>query len=193
MYRALTLLAFERGVPSDAAGQLTHLLAEADIRLSAANHNGNRVFLNGADVTEAIRSPEVTERVSGVAAHKAVREEMVARQQALARSGGVVMDGRDIGTVVLPQADLKVFLTADAQTRAFRRWQELRAEGHVTDLASVLRSLEVRDRQDTERAESPLRRADDAIGLDTTSKQIDEVVDEIVAMVERRLSGCSTT
>lgn len=190
MYRALTLQAARCGVsPEDGQG-LVRLLQNTDIRL--VNHpddkGKNRVLLNGEDVTEAIRSPDVSQAVSKVASHPEVRKHMVRMQQALAAEGGVVMDGRDIGTTVLPNAELKVYLTADASARAERRWRELRAAGHDADLEDVYKSILERDRQDKERAESPLRAADDAVVIDSTNCPIDEVVNKVLELVAERTS-----
>lgn len=186
MYRAVTHLALEsRVAPCDAMG-LLRLLETAEIKLTPqAGLAPNRVYVNGQDVTEAIRRPEVSRHVSEVARHPAVRARLVELQQALAKAGGVVMDGRDIGTVVLPDADVKVFLVADAYVRARRRWQELREQGHDVTLEEVQRELLQRDRQDETRSVSPLRKAPDAVEIDTSALSVDEVVERIVALCRR--------
>lgn len=183
MYRALTLQAARNSVSPDDGQALVHLLQRTNIRLEK-----NRVLVNGEDVTEAIRSPEVTTAVSKVASHPDVRKHMVKMQQALAAEGGVVMDGRDIGTTVLPNAELKIFLTADVSARAERRWRELRAAGHDVNIEDVCKAILERDRQDKERAESPLRAADDAVVVDSTNCPIDEVVDKVLELVAERTS-----
>lgn len=191
MYRALTLHAAQVGIaPNDGQG-LCRILQEVDIRLANQPNAAekNRVLLNGDDVTEAIRSPQVTAAVSQVASHSAVRKHMVKLQQALASEGGVVMDGRDIGTTVLPNAGLKVFLTANVTARAERRWRELQAVGHQVDFEDVRSAILERDRQDREREESPLRQASDAIVIDTTHRQVDDVVNEVLALVAERTRG----
>lgn len=189
MYRALTLQAARCGVSPDDGDALVRLLENTDIRL--VNHpeakEKNRVLLNGEDVTEAIRSPEVSDAVSKVASHPDVRKHMVRMQQALAAEGGVVMDGRDIGTTVLPKAELKVYLTADVRARAERRWRELRAAGHDVDLEEVYKAILERDRQDKERAESPLRAADDAVIIDSTDCPIEEVVNKVLELAAERM------
>lgn len=143
----------------------------------------NRVFVDGVEVTEAIRTPEVTEIVSKVSAVGAVREAMVAQQRRMGAAGGVVMDGRDIGTVVFPQADLKIFLTASAEERALRRHKEMLDKGMQVDLQQLQADIEARDKQDCEREIAPLCCAEDAIYLDTSSMTILEVTAKILNLV----------
>ena len=128
----------------------------------------NRVFVDGTEVTEAIRTPEVTAIVSRVAAIGAVREAMVEQQRRMGEIGGVLMDGRDIGTVVFPKAELKIFVTASAEVRAERRYKELQAKGQPADYESILKNVQDRDYMDSHREVSPLRQADDAIVLDNS-------------------------
>lgn len=166
MYRSVALASLQRGLPaSELAPQL---------KLSL----GERVLLDGEDVTEAIRTPAVSERASQVASEPAVRRAMVGEQQRIMAEGDWVADGRDIGTVVAPDAELKVFLTATAAERARRRAAEMGA-----DVATVLAEQTIRDERDRTRAESPLRPADGAVELDTTGLTLDEVVDRVVALV----------
>ena len=146
-----------------------------------------RVFLNDEDVTELIRSEEVTQNVSLVASFAKVRQEMVARQKSIARSGGVVMDGRDIGTVVLPDADVKIFMTATAEERALRRYKENIAKGMTASLEELTEDMKRRDHLDSTRTISPLKKADDAIVLDSTQMEIDEVVQKILGIIEASL------
>lgn len=148
--------------------------------------SANRVFVDGTEVTDAIRSPEVTAVVSRVAAIGAVREAMVAQQRRMGESGGVLMDGRDIGTVVFPNAQLKIFLTASAAERARRRYLELQAKGQQVDLVQLQADIESRDKQDSERAISPLRQAEDALLLDTSDMDIEQVTARILQLVEER-------
>ncbi|WP_293662280.1 (d)CMP kinase [uncultured Phascolarctobacterium sp.] len=143
----------------------------------------NRVFVDGIEVTEAIRTPEVTEIVSRVSAVGAVREAMVAQQRRMGEAGGVVMDGRDIGTVVFPQADLKIFLTASAEERASRRYKEMLAKGMQVDLSQLQSDIEARDKQDRERKIAPLCCAEDAIYLDSSAMSIEEVASKILTLV----------
>jgi CMP/dCMP kinase len=170
MYRALALAALEREVED--ASDLAELARTLDLRAE-----GSTVTLDGVDVTERIRGADVTERVSLVAAEPDVRFALVARQQEAARRQDVVMEGRDIGSAVLPDAEVKVFLTASLEERARRRAAET---GVPED--QVMRSIEARDRADSRRAASPLVRAADAVEIDTTGRTIDEVVDEIVEL-----------
>jgi len=191
MYRAVALAALRSGVPLDDEQALTELAQQLHIELQPAP-GGNRVLLNGEDVTEALRTPEVGAAASPVAAVPGVRHRLVEQQRAMARRGGVVMDGRDIGTVVFPDADVKLFLTASAEERAKRRWLELQAKGFRQSLEEIRRSLEERDRRDAERAVSPLRKADDAVEIDTTDKSVDEVVRLVLDIVRKEQCTCST-
>jgi cytidylate kinase len=143
----------------------------------------NRVFVDGTEVTAAIRSAEVTANVSRVAAIGAVREAMVDQQRRMGEAGGVLMDGRDIGTVVFPNAEVKIFLTATVEERAMRRYKELVAKGEQVDLEQLQKDIAERDKQDMEREISPLRQAEDAIYLDTSDMTIDEVTAYILNLV----------
>lgn len=146
----------------------------------------NRVFVDGTEVTDAIRTPEVTAIVSRVAAIGAVREAMVDQQRRMGEAGGVLMDGRDIGTVVFPNAQLKIFLTASVEERARRRYAEMVAKGQQVDLQQLQADIAERDKQDSERAISPLRQAEDALLLDTSNMGISEVTDRILQLVQER-------
>lgn len=146
----------------------------------------NRVFVDGAEVTEAIRTPQVTKLVSKVAAIGGVRAAMVVQQRRMGEAGGVLMDGRDIGTVVFPQAELKIFLTASVEERARRRYAEMVAKGQGVDLQQLQAEIADRDRQDSERAISPLKQAEDALLLDTSNMSIEEVTAKITALVQER-------
>lgn len=146
----------------------------------------NRVFVDGTEVTDAIRTPEVTAIVSRVAAIGAVREAMVDQQRRMGEAGGVLMDGRDIGTVVFPNAQLKIFLTASVEERARRRYAEMVAKGQQVDLQKLQADIVERDKQDSERAISPLRQAEDALLLDTSDMGISEVTDRILQLVQER-------
>jgi cytidylate kinase len=184
MYRAVTLAALERGVdPADA--DACALVAD-EIRLEV----GDLVLLDGRDVTSAIRSPEVTATVSQVSAHPAVRRELVERQRAwvASRSGGVV-EGRDIGTVVFPDATVKVFLTASDEERARRRQRDEHAADRAVVVDEVREDLARRDRKDSDRKVSPLRAAVDALTIDTTGRSVEDVVGEIVQVVAKATGG----
>lgn len=185
MFRALTYEALRLNVDLSNGEKLSQLLKDLEIEFVPAK-NGQRVLVNHTDVTEEIRSQEVTKHVSFVATHKEVREEMLTRQRQLASKGSVVMDGRDIGTCVLKDAPLKIFLTASAEERARRRHHELKMKGIHTDINQLKKEIEERDKRDTERKIAPLKKADDAIEIDSTHLTIDEVVQKILALVKER-------
>ncbi len=157
-----------------------------DMTINLRYDNGvTRVFVDvDKEITNEIRTPAINEIVSQVARLKDVRDKLVTLQREMAKRGKVLMDGRDIGTNVLPDADLKIFLTAGIDERAKRRYNELTAKGHNVDLAEIKASITNRDKIDSERAVAPLKQADDAILLDTTAMSIDEVVDKIVELAE---------
>jgi CMP/dCMP kinase len=186
MYRALTHRALQQGISLDDEQALISLLKDTYIELRPS-HEGQLVLVNGEDVTNVIRSKEVTNAVSLVAKHPLVREEMVARQRALAKNGGVVMDGRDIGTHVLPNAEVKVFLKASVEERARRRHKENIARGFPSDLETLKKEIARRDQLDSEREVAPLKKAEDAIEIDTTSLSIEEVVERIMEIVNERI------
>lgn len=187
MYRAAALRGLQTGVPlSDEVG--TTGLAEAmRLRFLPGPGDSQRVLLDGEDVTEAIRTPEVTRLSSPVSAIPGVRRVLQAQQQAMGADGGVVMEGRDIGTVVFPRADMKVFLTASEEERARRRWLERQAAGEPLTLEQVLASQRERDARDSGRADSPLRAAPDAVVLDSTGMTFEQVVERILELA--RVSG----
>ncbi|PEY30336.1 cytidylate kinase [Bacillus cereus] len=182
MYRTLTYAALKQNVDIENEESLMQVLKNVDIEFQQGE-NTQLVFLNGQDVSEAIRTPDVTNRVSIVAKHRLVREEMVRRQQALAEKGGVVMDGRDIGTHVLPNAEVKIFMLASVQERAERRHLENTKKGFTSSLEQLKKEIAHRDKLDSEREVSPLKKADDALELDTTSLSIEEVVKKIMDIV----------
>lgn len=188
MYRALTWLAIQRG--TDPAGEeaLTRLARETRILITRPTKDDGRpysVFVQGQEVTWEIRSPEVEVLVSLVSLVPGVREALVAQQRLMALAGGVVMVGRDIGTVVLPEAGLKVYLTATPEERALRRLRELRDRGEEVDWQALHDEMARRDKIDSERAHSPLRPAEDAYIVDTENRTIEEVVEEIERLLER--------
>ncbi len=182
MYRAVALAASRQGI---AAGDYAALQRLCDkIVIGFARKDGaEHVFLNGEDVSAMIRTPEISLLTAAVAACPEVREAMVARQRELGASGGVVLEGRDIGTVVFPQADVKFFLKASAEVRGQRRFLELRAKGVEVDLARTIAEVEARDAADTSRTTSPLRKADDAVVIDTTELDIPQVLERMFAVV----------
>jgi cytidylate kinase len=185
MYRCVALAAIRSGLDLSDAGGAAALADSLSIEFREASA-GRRVVLDGEDVTEAIRTPEVSEAASIVSLVPGVRATLVARQRRLGSSGGVVMEGRDIGTVVFPDADVKVFLQASLESRARRRFEELLARGVDVELEEVRRAQADRDRRDATRALSPMRPAADAVILDTTDRSVDEVVDVILRLVQDR-------
>mgnify|MGYP003604373419 CR=1 FL=1 len=178
MYRTLTLAALKAQTNLDSEQDLMALLNQLSIEFSQEK-DGQHVFLNQADLTDAIRSNEVTNSVSKVSAYKDIREEMVVRQQKIAESNSIVMDGRDIGTVVLPNADLKVFLVASVEERAERRYKENVAKGIETDFEELKKEIADRDHYDSTRKNSPLVQATDAVLVDTSGLTIEKVVEKI--------------
>jgi len=186
LYRAMTLAAQRAGCDLADGAALVRLVSAAGLRVECTP-DGTRVHLGTEDVSEAIRAPAVSGVVSQVSAHAAVREAMLGLQQRLAAAGGTVMEGRDIGTVVLPRADVKVFLTADVAMRATRRQREEAARGEARAPALVESEIEARDRADSTRATAPLVRATDAVEVDTTSLTIEQQIDAVVALALRRV------
>jgi CMP/dCMP kinase len=180
MYRALTLKAINNQVDLQNEELLVGLLANTTIKLKQSA-TGQLVILDTEDVTEAIRSQEVTNNVSYVAMHPEIRREMVARQQALAAHTSVVMDGRDIGTHVLPNAEVKIFLIASVEERAKRRFEENTKKGYNVDLEELKKEIEQRDLIDSQREAAPLIKAENAVEIDTTSLTIEQVADNILS------------
>jgi cytidylate kinase len=181
MYRALALKALRRHVPLDRGGDLAELARHTRIELV---EGGRKVVLDGADVTAEVRSEEVSTASSRLSRHPEVRRELVALQRELGRRGAVVLDGRDIGTAVFPEAEAKFYVDADAARRAARRREELSAAGAPAELAAVERDIRARDHADSTRADSPLTRAPDAVYVDTTDLTPAEVVEKMLDVVE---------
>ena len=186
MYRAVTIRSLDQGLePADAAA-VGELAARIDVRFVREGEH-LRVLADGRDVTEQIRTPAVTAAVAQISQVPAVRQAMVRLQRELAAAGKAVLDGRDIGTVVTPDACCKIFLTASAGERARRRWLELREKGYTPDQDQLRREMEQRDKQDSERELAPLVQAPDAVAIDTTGLTIAEVVDRIVEIYQDRV------
>lgn len=186
IYRAVGYAALERGIsPEDKAGVETLLPALA-LELRWEN-DVQHVLLSGVDVSAEIRTPAVSDAASKVAALPCVRAFLMETQRRVAREHNVIMDGRDIGTVVLPHADVKIFLTADAEVRAKRRYDELQQKGDKTPYAQILAETKQRDKQDSERAAAPLRQAADAVVLDTSGYTLEQSVEAILSLVRRKL------
>jgi cytidylate kinase len=195
MYRAVALKALERGTLLEKHAELESLTRETHIELNAPTAEQeaaglkNRVFLDGREVTEAIRTGEVAQAASQLATIAGVREVLVAEQQRAGQGGGVVMEGRDIGTVVFPKAELKIFLEASPEVRAQRRWKEHQEKGESLSLIEVLQEVRERDKRDRERKVSPLVRAKDAVLVDNTAMGIEETARLIVFLAKERAAS----
>lgn len=186
LYRAVGLFALRRGARPDDGGQVEALLP--DIRLEIAlSPQGQRVLLCGEDVSASIRTPEISRAASQVSAIPAVRTFLLGLQQDMAKEKDIVMDGRDIGTVVLPGAQLKIFLTASPEDRARRRYKELLVRGVEVSYEQVLREVKERDEQDMGRAVAPLKAADDAVILDTTGNELARSLEQLYAIAKEHL------
>lgn len=172
--------------PKDPDG-IRRMLDDVNLRVEYAADGVQHMILNGRDVTDEIRTPLMSKYASGVSAQPCVREFLLDMQRQIARTHSVVMDGRDIATVVLPQADVKIFLTASAEVRAMRRFEELRQKGEKTTLDKVLADMKARDKQDSERAIAPLRCAPDAVRLDTSEMDLEQAEAAILQLVRRKL------
>ncbi|MFN8555081.1 MAG: (d)CMP kinase [Candidatus Obscuribacterales bacterium] len=183
MYRAATWLVVQKGISFDDRDAIVKAVAESKIELKPG-HDEEKilVFVNGEEVTKLIRSQNITKLVSKLAAIGAVREQLVNQQRHLAMAGGVVLDGRDIGTVVLPDANIKIFLTASPAVRAQRRLLELQAAGENPDYDTLLKDIIERDQMDTNREIAPLRMADDAVAILSDKMTVDEVVAHIIKL-----------
>ena len=186
LYRAIGLYAIRSGVPEQTEQYVVPLLPEIRVELKFIDHM-QRVFLNAEDVSEAIRQNEVSMAASNVSAIPAVREFLFALQQQIARENNVIMDGRDIGTVVLPHADIKIFLTASPEDRAKRRHLELLQKGQEVDFDTLLQEIIERDHNDTTRAIAPLKKAEDAIAVDTSGNSLEESIALLTDLIKSQL------
>lgn len=183
MYRAITLKALRAGIVLTQEEALTNLAAQTVLEFKQTADGGYHLFMDGEDVSEQIRSDQVTKKVSVVAAVAGVRAVLVKQQQIIGHLGGVVMDGRDIGTVVLPQADLKIFLIASLEERAQRRWLELQAKGAAVTKHEIQEDLKQRDAFDSGRPIAPMRPSADSVTIDSSGLSIQEVVARILSLV----------
>ena len=189
IYRTVGLQAFRTGTnPEDGAGVIA-LLKDLNIQLAYGTDGLQHMYLNGEDVTEEIRRHEISAYASSVSAIPEVRAFLLEQQRSLARSHDVVMDGRDIGTVVLPEADVKIFLTAAPEARARRRWLELKQRGQETAFDTVLRDVLERDERDINRATAPLRQAEDAVLADTTDMDLEQSLTLLINIAKERLQA----
>lgn len=186
MYRAVTWAALQKGIALDDNVALGQLLEKITISFQAAKPE-QKVFVDQSEVTKEIRMPEVTNNVSLVAAQPSVRAYLTTKQQEIAQAGGIVMDGRDIGTTVLPNAQVKIFLVASVKQRALRRYKENQQKGINTPLDVLEDEIAKRDYKDSHREVSPLVKAKDAILLDTTSLTIEQVVEEITKIIKNKI------
>lgn len=182
MYRSVAYLAIKSGIDLSDEEALGKMAETMDIQLTS----DGRVFLNQTDVTEAIRQEEISVGASKVSIFADVRRAMVKRQQKMAQNKGYIVDGRDIGTVVLPDAEIKIFQTASVASRALRRFKENQSKGLYSDFELLKSEIEQRDYQDTHRKESPLRKADDAIEIDTSDMTVEQVVNRIISLIAER-------
>ena len=186
MYRACALKAKKMGIDINDEESIRELLDDIDIRIE--NHNSkNRIFLDGEDVSEDIRADDISALASAISAIPAVRYKMVELQRKMGEKGGVILDGRDIGTFVFPTAEVKFFLTASPEVRAKRRWLELQQKGINKDFSEVLADLVKRDNNDSQRALAPLKKADDAIEVDTSNMTIEEQTDCLYQIIRSRM------
>lgn len=192
MYRAMAWLARRSGVDLTDPQQVQTFSRQAEIDLQLEN-GATLVVANGQDITAEIRSPEISMLTSKISALAPVREAMMALQRRMGFKGGVILDGRDIGTVVFPDAELKFFLSASAEERGRRRFLELQARGVQTDLATTIDEVVQRDRQDSERELAPLRQADDAIPIDSTGLTIEQVVTHMETIFREQTGAKETT
>ncbi len=185
--RTVGLAAFRRGIDPSDGGQVTPMLPQLSIEMCYGGDGGQHMLLNGGDVTEEIRRHEISRCASQVSALPEVRAFLLERQRELARAHDVIMDGRDIGTVVLPGADVKIFLTASPEDRARRRYAELSERGEQTCFEDVLRDVVQRDELDSSRTAAPLRQAEDAVLADTSGLTLEESFQLLLHIIEERL------
>ncbi len=191
MYRAIGLLVYRKGISGDDTAGITGVLPEVDLELTYKN-GMQRIILCGEDVSEEIRTPVISKYASKVSAVPEVRAFLLGLQREMAERKSIIMDGRDIGTVVLPNADVKIFLTASAETRAGRRYKELIEKGQEADYDQVLRDIMERDNDDMTRAAAPLKQAEDAVLLDTSDMDLNGSIESVVRIITektRRESG----
>ncbi|MCI8814853.1 MAG: (d)CMP kinase [Lachnospiraceae bacterium] len=189
MYRAMALYLLRQNIEAQDTAKIEEICEQADIAI-AYESGEQQVILNGENVTAYLRAEEVGKMASASSPNAKVREKLVALQQKLAREADVVMDGRDIGTKVLPDAAVKIYLTASVRIRAMRRYQELQREGVSSSLEEIEKSIQKRDEQDKNRENSPLRQAEDAVLVDSSEMTIDQVVEEILSIYRKnRESG----
>ena len=184
MYRAVAYEALQKGIALDDEENVVMMIEDMDLEMKA----DGSVVLNKEDISEKIRTNEISLAASDVSKLEKVRAALVAMQQKISRGGGYILDGRDIGTVVLTDAEVKIYLTASVESRALRRHKQNLEKGIESDLESIRRDIEKRDYQDTHREHSPLKKAEDAVEIDSSDLSIEEVVDAVMALVEKELN-----
>jgi cytidylate kinase len=187
IYRVLALAALHHDIAADDEEALQPLAAHLDVQFTADDQGNVRITLEGENVSHTIRTEEVGTAASKIASLPRVREALLRRQRAFREAPGLVADGRDMGTVVFPTAEVKIFLTADAEERARRRYLELKQKGHDVNIGDLLHEIQARDERDMNRAVAPLKPADDAYILDSTNKSIEQVLDEVLSFYKKRL------
>ena len=187
IYRTVGLFVYRKGVEPHDESAVAALFGEIGVDMSYGEDGLQHMLLNGEDVTKAIREHIISDYASIVSAHPSVRAFLLEKQRDLARRYDVIMDGRDIGTVVLPHADLKIFLTASVEVRANRRYLELQQRGEQVEFDAVLKDMRERDARDSNRAAAPLRQAEDAIRLDTTELELDESLKKLTELAKEKL------
>lgn len=188
LYRTVGLAALRKGVDPSLKAEVEALLKEISVEMDFSETSGQVVLLNGEDVTGLIRTPEVSMTASDISALPIVREYLLGLQRNIAKTKNVIMDGRDIGTVVLPDAQVKIFLTASPESRAERRYKELVEKGEKTTVKDVLRDVIKRDYNDTNRKAAPLRPAEDSVLVDTTNLDFDGSVETVAKIIRERIS-----
>ena len=187
IYRVLALAALHHDIAAEDEEALQPLAAHLDVQFNADDQGNVRITLEGENVTHTIRTEEVGSAASKIASLPRVREALLRRQRAFRETPGLVADGRDMGTVVFPTAEVKIFLTADAEERARRRYLELKQKGHDVNIGDLLHEIQARDERDMNRAVAPLKPADDAYILDSTNKSIEQVLDEVLSVYKKSL------
>ncbi len=186
MYRSLALYFIRKGINKDDEAKISEAVKECDVTIGYEDGH-QQVLLNGENVTGLIRTEEVGNMASSSSTYKAVRAKLLDLQRKLASENDVIMDGRDIGTVILPNAQAKIFLTASVDTRANRRYKELKDKGESPDLEKIKKDIEERDYRDSHRDEAPLKQADDAVLVDTSDMSIDEVTDRLIEIIKSKI------
>ncbi len=188
IYRTIGYYVMQKGVDPESEAAVSEILPQVEIRMSYGDDGLQHMYLNGQNVTAEIRLPEISRYASKVSTHPAVRTFLLEMQRQLARENNVIMDGRDIGTVVLPDAQVKIYLTAAAEARARRRWRELEQRGTPQPYETVLADIQARDYSDINRTVAPLRQAEDAVLLDTTEMNFQQSRDAILNIIREKVS-----